>query len=166
MNLQCFTVMDSRHRNICTHSYREAGETRQVSAKRQVLPLKHTHIWSTTAEGLFQCKRCKFKSGCFSDTLVNFVTEDTSNRPCGYLSRGTSFSADVFCTVDIILCRRIFTAGTKYKFSPLSSMAIYWSHDHVILCHVHDASHGRKPQTFSLYFCKLQAIKNWRQGRG
>ena len=39
-------VTDSRHEGIFISSYREAGQTRQVPAERQVLPLEHNQLWS------------------------------------------------------------------------------------------------------------------------
>ena len=50
-------VTGFRHEDMFIYisSYREARQTRQVPAKRQVLPLQHTRIWNRTAEGWFHC---------------------------------------------------------------------------------------------------------------
>ena len=72
--------LDTKTSSHFISSYREARESRQVPAERQVLSLEHNRVSSRTAEGWFCCKHCKSKSGA---TLAKFVIADISHTSFG-----------------------------------------------------------------------------------
>ena len=132
-----------------------------ASAQKQVLPLKHNQVWSKTTRGWFHYKHCKAKSGFFTMLAKFFHCEFITNVQ--QLFRALPSNLDMFCSLDFVLRHRLSPLLTKKNFFFLSfcNMAIHIS---VRTCDAYVADHecGKKPQAFSLHFCILQAIKNWR----
>ena len=148
-------------------SCREARETRQVLAKRQILPLEHNRVWSRTTEGWFCCKHCKSKSGFYCTMLAKFCHY-------GYFTHvvqqpfGASFQLGYVlyawcCSISIGACL-VFVSSIERKIILLRSTVIHISVTTCDACAVDHVVRFTSPFFHTASNKKLEVGKTWERG--